>query len=337
MANKVFSFWDELVEKLSPQSPVWHSRGKKERGFANRQEFIDKIVEHFKAEFRKKSTRRDILYPTSFLIYLNPNDYNRQKQDFQFTVKNAVEEFYGYINSRIKSDNYTPHANYWLFQFCSFTGSSIENKGEEITDVPQGEVYIISDTFPVDFSKTNVGVGNVKGTLHAKDSAKAMAINPALFRVIEQLGKDKWKIDWKDDDRRNAKVSTDPVSYEDKNRNIEGEAYAVLTCDEKFIGRDGAKGKEYYMVDRLIDLSGKDDTRTGSQIAKIDSSNVLISHVQIKYIPETQRFQLAAFGEIRLNERNVELSSGGNIVWKDLSNNSNILINNEIGIKFKIK
>ena len=316
-------------------TPVPKVSGGANRGFANREEFLDKIFVYFKNEFKKKTTRRSILYPTSFLIYLHPQDYENQEQDFMQTVKDAVEDFYNYIHDHLKSPDYIPHSPCWLFQFCSFSGISVENKDEEITEVPKGEVFIISDTFPVDFSKENVlGDGNVKGTLHAKNSAKELAINHDLFLSITKLEKDKWQIDWNNEDFKNGKIANTPMSYA-KNRDLESESYAVLTCGEQFMGTAGKKGIKYFMVDKLIEISGKNDTRPGTHIAKVDNEKMLDSHVQIKYIPEVNKFQLAAFGETKLNERPVKLSSGGNIYWNDLSDNSDIFINNEIGITFK--
>ncbi|MCL2776206.1 MAG: hypothetical protein FWD71_23135, partial [Oscillospiraceae bacterium] len=132
-----------------------------DHGFSNREEFLNEIVKYFKNEFEKKTTHRSILYPTSFLIYLHPSDYKIQEQDFRLTVKDAVEDFYNYINEKTKNVDYKPHAPYWLFQICSFNGIFVKNQvDEEIITVPKGEVYIISDTFPVDFSENNVFEGN---------------------------------------------------------------------------------------------------------------------------------------------------------------------------------
>lgn len=330
-------FFGKIVRAFEPKKfpPQPEVIGDESRGFATREEFLDKIFTYFKNEFKKKTTRRSILYPTSFLIYLHPQDYAGQEQDFMQTVKDAVEDFYNHIHENLKTPEYTPHAPYWLFQFCSFSGISVETNDEEITEVPKGEVFIISDTFPVDFSEDNVAEGNVKGTLHTKDSAKDLAINRNMFLAIMQLEKDKWQVDWNNEDFRNGKIANNPVNFDNK-RNFESESYAVLICGEKFMSTAGRKGLKYFMVDKLIEISGKNDKRLGTHIAKIDSDKVLDSHVQIKYIPELNIFQLAAFGETKLNERPVIPSSGGNIYWNDLSDNSDIFINKEIGITFKI-
>lgn len=329
-------FFDKIVKGFEPNKFTPQDVRKNENAtFANREEFLDKIFAYFKNEFKKKTTRRSILYPTSFLIYLHPQDYSEQEQDFMQTVIDAVEDFYEYIYLKLKAPDYKPHATHWLFQFCSFTGISVEHKEEEITEVPKGEIFIISDTFPVDFSGENVlGEGNVKGTLHAKNSEKELAINPEVFFAITKLEKDKWRIDWKNEDFRRGKISNNPVSY-GKSQNLEAESYAALTCGEKFMGTAGKKGVKYFMTDKLIEISGKNDMRPGRHIAKIDSDKVIDSHIQIKYIPELKKFQLAAFGDVKLNERPVERSNGGNIYWKDLFDNSDIFINNEIGIAFK--
>ncbi|MCM1199006.1 MAG: hypothetical protein NC308_08955, partial [Clostridium sp.] len=60
------------------------------------------------------------------------------------------------------------------------------------------------------------------------------------------------------------------------------------------------------------------------------------SHVQIKYVPEEKKFQIAAFGLVRLNGRKLTESSGAPH-WHSLANNSSIFINDEISVKFEIK
>ena len=90
------------------------------------------------------------------------------------------------------------------------------------------------------------------------------------------------------------------------------------------------------MVDNYIDISGSAETRTTSNILKVESNAVIVSHVQIKYDAQAKTFSLAAYEKTRLNSREVPLSvTGGVPQWVPLPKfNSRIFINDTISIEF---
>ena len=315
-----------------------HSGSKK--GLAYRQVLLDQIFSHFKKRFEEETTTISISFPVSFVIYLHPRDYKKREGNFDRVVIDAVTLFYRHINKYLENPNepYQPDAPNWLFQFVNFQGlSSIEDdRYGEVAEVKEGEAVILSDIRATDFSRDNIQAGNnVKSTFHAKDSAKQYEINnESLISMIDRFSNYKLGLKYLDEDRKKGKVTGKPT-HPTKGQSFGSEAYAVLQCHDKFIGRD-KKGEKFLMYYKLIEISGKNDVRSGTYIAKVDSDKVMTSHVQIKYIPENRKFQLAAFGNIKLNERTIDLSSGGDIHWTDLPNNSDIFINNEINIKFTI-
>jgi hypothetical protein len=67
----------------------------------------------------------------------------------------------------------------------------------------------------------------------------------------------------------------------------------------------------------------------------INNKAVDVGHVQIRYVKETNRFQLCAYSKTRLNMGEVPTSVGGTPIWKDMSYNSDILLNDLVNIKFK--
>ena len=77
--------------------------------------------------------------------------------------------------------------------------------------------------------------------------------------------------------------------------------------------------------------------RKGRSFFILESPDIKDSHVQIKYLPSEKKFQIAAYGPTRLNSRRITESSGGDVYWHDLANNSSIFINDEISVKFEIK
>lgn len=99
----------------------------------------------------------------------------------------------------------------------------------------------------------------------------------------------------------------------------------------------GGRNYRWLMKVNLINISGRNEKRRGDSFFILEHSNIQDSHVQIKYIQTGSKFQIAAFGPTRLNERKLTESNGGNIQWYDLANNSEIFINNEVSIKFERK
>ena len=91
------------------------------------------------------------------------------------------------------------------------------------------------------------------------------------------------------------------------------------------------------MKDNLVHISGRNESRKGDSFFIIDSDTIMDSHVQIKYVDSEKKFQIAAYGPVRLNSRKIDESIGRNVKWYDLANNSSIFINNEINVKFKIQ
>ena len=67
----------------------------------------------------------------------------------------------------------------------------------------------------------------------------------------------------------------------------------------------------------------------------INSEAVDVGHVQIRYVKETNKFQLCAYSKTRLNMREVPISVGGAPIWKDMAYNSDIFLNDEVNVKFR--
>ncbi len=116
------------------------------------------------------------------------------------------------------------------------------------------------------------------------------------------------------------------IESSQRNRN---NALASLTYS------DGPSNVHLAMLDELVTLSGPKETRNMDNILIINNEAVQVGHVQIRYVKETNKFQLCAYAKTRLNQREVPLSVGGVPVWKDMSYNSDIFLNNEVNVKFR--
>jgi hypothetical protein len=91
------------------------------------------------------------------------------------------------------------------------------------------------------------------------------------------------------------------------------------------------------MIDNQIDISGPQGPVDITSVMRIEQTSLLAPHVQIKYVPESKKFQFAVYGTTRVNGREYDLSQPGMVKWYTLANNSKIFINNEVSVKFEIK
>ena len=81
-------------------------------GILTRQKLLDSIEKHFCKTIAMRTTRKSLLFNTSFMIYLNEEDYNDQEQPFGFTVKEAVNTFHEIIvKMKSRYPDYCPHAS----------------------------------------------------------------------------------------------------------------------------------------------------------------------------------------------------------------------------------
>ena len=336
----MMSFLDKikgLTKIFEPSTTNTKSResvnSKKDMSY--RQVLLDQIFDEFKKRFDEETTTVSISYPVSFAIYFHPDDYILREGNFGRDVIDAVTMFYKHINKSFENpmSNYQPDYPYWSFQFIDTKGTTVIDQIGRTIEIERGTVAILSDVRTNDFSDSIQSSSTIKSTFRAKDSSKNYALNnESLIAMLNKSNNRKWGLKYFDDDRKMEKVTGKPANPE-SSHNDESEALAVLQCDDKFVGKNG-KGDKFFMFDKTIEISNK-NAHADNHIARVDNLNLENPHVIIKYIPEIKMFQLSAYGDVKLNERPVTISSGGDIHWENLSNNSDILINNEIGITFK--
>ncbi|OJU40765.1 MAG: hypothetical protein BGN96_02670 [Bacteroidales bacterium 45-6] len=299
----------------------------------NRQQLLDQICNHFQTRFKEETTSEGMLFPTSFCIYLHEKDYTKQEQTFSFTAREAVNRFHRHIRAQLTNyPNYVPHSTYWLFQFSKFSeGNILDN----IPSIKVGEPITISSIFATDFANNGIGNEmNIRATMHNKrsDRMEELNINRDAFLGMEMDAKDRFRFDF------NKHFDKIMESSKENSSHPSGITLATLKCDTNFIGTDGREGNLFHITTEFVEISGKNDLRKMPNILRVNSDELKDSHLQIKYMPAEKRFKLAAFEEwVLLNERNVPKSSGGNILWVDLPNNSSIFLNGRIQINFTIK
>jgi len=326
-------FYNEvLINKLKKNFFGGKEPEKGDKPYLSAQGLLDYIFSEFKERLEEETTEIYLLFPTCFYIYLHQSDYEERKEGFGHAVSGIVNMFHDYIRKKMmKYPDYIPHATYWRVQFLPIKDSMFteDKNGKEIT-VKQKEPFIISTIYSTNISKGNFGSENFTATRRDSDSRKVEKynVNPRALIDVERVG-DCFTVKF---DKSFEKIRKE--IYSDDRNNMEQFAIAFLTITiGKFFGVEEEKNK-YSMTSNELYISGKNDDRTNLQILKIDNERVLNPHIHIKY--NAGVFKIAAFGDVLCSERPITLSKGSEILWFDLINNTDIFINREININFKI-
>ena len=216
----------------------------------------------------------------------------------------------------------TPPATYWFFQFAS---SSVKTEDKQESFIIPGEIVTVGHLTTFDIKKAQEGTTteNVRLSVKCQNSdVNKNNINKDALLGMEILTNNAYTFNF---DKSMSEKLSDIQSSQRGGDN----ALATLTYSV------GSTNVHLDMLDELVILSGPKDTRKMGNIMIIKNEAVEVGHVQIRYVRETNRFQLCAYSRTRLNMRDVPLSVGGTPIWKDMSFNSTILLNDVVNIEFK--
>ena len=115
-------------------------------------------------------------------------------------------------------------------------------------------------------------------------------------------------------------------------KNTESAALArfeTIVPDKEFAG----KKIEYFMREKDIFISGKEEVKDKPDIFRIPSEWVNTPHLRMRYNSDDNKFYLASFGEKTLvNENEVIASDINNPSWVHLPVNSRIVLNGIVGV-----
>lgn len=291
---------------------------------------LEELTSHFKTMLNAESVGQRMLYPMSFNILMDPSDYNSRRQSLPFVLPQVVSAFYGIIDDmRQEYPDYTPPAKYWYFQFSACQLRTIQTGDSTPLIVRKGHITTVATLLTFDIKKANnVSVNNNTRVSIKLDDSNVMNdvnVNWNAIKNVDVLSDGTFTYNF------DNKLNRDPRSITDNSNMAEVNGIAELSYSR------GGRIYHFIMKDNLIHISGKNEMRTGRSFFILESSEIKDSHVQIKYLPSERKFQIAAYGLTRLNSRRITESSGGDVYWHDLANNSNIFINDEISVKFEIK
>lgn len=340
MWNNIRGMWNkfghnnlikEAFESLRPDNRLYEngnrtSSANKGRSKVTNKILYDELLEHFETEMDNLTIGKRILYPMSFNILLHPDDYKRVGESLPYILPEVISGFYAAIKKKkeqVGDDaNATNPATYWFFQFAS---STIKTQHDEESFIVPGEVVTVGHLTTFDINKVQqcTRIANVKLSVKCKNSnvndnninqesllgMDIITNNAFMFNFDKSMSEDVTDIH---SSRRGEKSGLATISYSDGSHNI-----------------------HYSMVDELIIISGRSETRNLDNIFIVNSESVDVGHVQIRYNKDTRKFQLCAYAKTRLNTQEVPISVGGVAIWKDMSYKSEIFMNDEVSLKFE--
>lgn len=292
---------------------------------------LKELVDHFNDQIEELSVGRRLLYPMSFNILMHPDDYNTTKESLPFVLPEVVSAFYGSIKEKCKAYhngvNYLPPATYWFFQFSA---CQVKVKDGVEDFIKRGEIVTAGNLTTFDIHKAQQGGIRSEANVHLSVKCQNSNVNDNNINKEALLGMDilsEGSYCFNFDKTLNEDSTLiSPVSGNQR------KGWATL----RWASEDGSGNVSVYdMFDDYIEISGKSETRTTSNIVRINTDALIKQHVLIKYDHTTQSFSLAAFAKTRLNEREVPLSTVGTPQWVALAKfNSHIFLNDTINIEF---
>lgn len=334
-----------------------NNAGKNNEMVISAQDLVDQVFDHFKMRLRDSSTDMSLLFPTSFAIYLNPNDFTARCQEFPARAndikKKCLKEVREQIKNHVDWQDYTPHSKYWKIQFIEFKPECIINNGtDKYFEVEQGHVMIVSDLYARDFGNypadNSASDGRVVTTVHnAKGTTtpQNLALNPDAFKDVTAIGQNSFRLEFlKADIGYTNSKSQSTSTTEHRASGKPSQCFsdktsinnsAILQIYESYFLVDEQKTDKFVFHGHALQIFGRNASNynNGVETLRIDDDNIMNPHLNIQYDVENHRYLISAVGDASLNGRTMEKNPDN---WKELPNNSFILLNGEIQINFTV-
>lgn len=305
---------------------------------SERQRLLDNIYTNFDLTQKRYTTDESLLFPSCFYVFLKEEDYRFHHQAFKNTAQDVMKKIVRRVK-RIREDrypDYIPHSRHFVFTFIRMNdGDKLDEKmlrllsdAEEQTDNgtenKDGEIRIFSELYaPADKNRHEDDSHPVAMTVHTKEtvSFKELDINMATLHNLEVRGDNHFRFRFSlDGEGDSPSAGRKPV--------------ATLRVENGHFLVDGDTCRTYEMCTDELLVSGRvsaPDTQ-GQEVVNIDSDNVLSPHLIIRRKPQGT-FEIKAKADTFINEVEIETLLD---TWEALPNNSVILLNGEIQLKFKI-
>ena len=247
------------------------------------------ILQKFNESIGQLSFADRVVFFHEYIICFNAQDYrdfmDNKKGIFGIIVHESVKQFYGVLKGlRANNKNVEPSSSKWVFRFVSHP------------DYERGDLGFIGKLLPGSMQKEE----NLRVTYIPRQTgiAQTFDINPDILKGFTFYSEGYYEVPYVEKlEHDERKVSTTPQSGMAR--------FETILPDKAFAGRK----LEYFMKDEEIIISGKEETRTASNIFKVPSEWVNTPHLRIRFSKDDSKFYLSSFGEKTIvNEKEVKRS-----------------------------
>lgn len=279
------------------------------------------IIQKFSDSIKELSFGNRVVFYHEYIICFNEEDYRQFTQNkkgiFGLIIQETSKEFYNILN-QYKQDGKTvaPASNKWVFRFVSHP------------EYLPGDKSLIGKLMPdTHHSKTE----NVRITFIPRQTgiAETFDVNPEILDGFNFYSEGYYEVPF--NERLLSPLLTS-AHIQHTNTTVANDLLArfeTIIPDKEYAG----KKIEYFMRDKEILVSGKDETKDKPNIFRIPSEWVNSPHLKIRLDENDNKFYLASFGEKTVvNENEVAPSEINNPTWVELPINSRIVLNGIVGV-----
>ena len=302
---------------------------------------LNEMVAYFKHTLAEESIPGRLIYPTSFTIIMTPEDYRTRSSTLILVLPEVVKAFYAVLREKIESlkpaPQFEPLVKTWTFRFSASTLSSVGPEGGKHCKVRPGHISILrtsyddapianKDTASAASQDEEVDPGGTIRMIPDSDRTSKASLNKAVLQGFSTIGNGTYFCQFNSqlilpETPRQANSAAHNAAETSSN-----DALALL--EYKLDG----KRITYRMYDNLIHISGASEKRRGREFCIISSSDLAEPHLQIRYDPDKNRFEAAAFAKALLNEQKMQVERGGH--WYPLSDQATLFLAGEVKLKF---
>jgi hypothetical protein len=272
------------------------------------------LIGKFDESIKELSFANRVVFYHEYIVCFNEEDYNlftqNKKGIFGLIIQESVKQFYNILNqARLQGKTVEPASNKWVFRFVSHP------------EYLRGDKSLIGKLLPGSHQQKEE---NVRITFIPRQTgiAETFDVNPEILEGFTFYSEGYYEIPYED----NFALDHKQVAHSET---------SVLARLETIIPDKEYAGKklEYFMKDKDIFVSGKDESQDKPNIFRIPSDWVNTPHLRIRYDNTDSKFYLASFGEKTIvNENEVTLSDIDNPTWVHLPINSRIVLNGIVGV-----
>ena len=333
------NYWMKLMEKTrhlmgfeeagkNVAVPTADAQGNRQKPAPfNLQSIRDEMVSNFEFQMQDNSLDDTVLFPMVCSVVLNSKDFNKRREYFHELGANAVKQFYRVIREAAEAGRCCKNmATYWTVEFVEcLEGESVEH-GTESIFVPEGKAITLFGVYD--------RLGDIKedGALQitysvkysGNDDFRELNINRDMLENVNIVSDTRFHYPWNAQAAAGGKPASQHQAVTAPKRPL-----AVFEYMQDF------EDRTFTMYGTQCRVSGLDETGRGDDICRLASKSVKAGHLTVQYLPHEQKFKLMATGETMLNDKPMELSTGTDVVWVDLPDQSEIVLGRSVILRFR--